>query len=261
MNIESKLQLLRKARKLRAILPFHSRQVGGIDVSKEQYSDVQAFMKALFKQLKAQKFDIQVTHWGEIYLIEPVRSIHVLLSISSRSNDVDIEQITLGLKSKGYMTTEVDGFVEERLCVSFRAYRPGTKWRRYPLDLALVDFVELVTQIITAMKSNVAQLTTTVRHEQSKDIHLISLADVMALICYGAAKHGPDSQLAHIANNRELSYPTSCKLVGHQLIFLGYYHLEHQFFLSPLSMKIFRVLLPEVREIEAEFVEDKLKHE
>jgi hypothetical protein len=254
MNIESKLQLLRKARKLRAILPFHSRLVGGIDVSKEQYSDVQAFVKVFFKQLKAHKFDIQVTHWGEIYLIEPVRSIHVLLSISSRSNDVDIEQIKLGLKSKGYMTTDVDGFAEEQLCVSFRANRPGTKWRNYPLELILTNFDELVAQIMTAMTINVAQLTTTVRHEQSKDIHKVNLDDVIALICYGAAKLGPESQLAHLSNNNELRSPTSCKLVGHQLMFFGYYCKQHQFFLSPSSMKIFRMLLPEAGENEAEFV-------
>ncbi len=254
MNIESKLQQLRKARTLRAILPFHSRQVGGIDVSKEQYSDVQAFVKTLFKQLKAQKFDIQVTHWGEIYLIEPVRSIYVLLSISSRANDDEIEQVKLALKSKDYLTKEVDGFAEEQLCVSFCAYRPGTKWRRYPLDLTFPHYDELVTQIITAMTFNVAQLSTTVRHELSKDIHQVDLDDLMALICYGAAKQGPDSQLAHLSNNNELRSPTSCKLVGHQLTFYGYYCKQHQFFLSPQSMKIIKILLPEVGDIEAEFV-------
>lgn len=253
MNIESKLQQLRKARKLRAILPFHSRQVGGIDVSKEQYSDVQGFVKALFKQLKAQKFDIQVTHWGEIYLIEPVRSIHVLLSICSRANDVDIEQIKLAFKSKDYMAKEVDGLAEEQLCVSFRAYRPGTKWRRYPLEIKLVNYDELVTQIITAMTFNVTQLSTTVRHELSKDIHQMNLDDVMALICYGAAKLGPESQLAHLSNNNELRSPISCKLVDQQLTFFGYYCKQHQFFLSPPSMKIIRMLLPEVGDIEADF--------
>ena len=254
MNIESKLQLLRKARKLRAILPFHSRLVGGIDVSKEQYSDVQAFVKVFFKQLKAHQFDIQVTHWGEIYLIEPVRSIHVLLSISSRSNDVDIEQIKLGLKSKDYMTTEVDGFAEEQLCVSFRGYRLGTKWRNYPLDLILRNFDELVAQIMTAMSINVAQLSTTIRHELSKDIHQVNLDDVMALICYGAAKLGPDSQLAHLSNNNELRSPISCKLVGHQLTFYGYYCKQQQFSLSPPSIKIFRMLLADADDIEVELV-------
>jgi hypothetical protein len=254
MNIESKLQLLRKARKLRAILPFHSRLVGGIDVSKEQYSDVQAFVKVFFKQLKAHKFDIQVTHWGEIYLIEPVRSIHVLLSISSRSNEVDIEQIKLGLKSKGYMTKEIDGFADEQLCVSFRAYRPGTKWRNYPLDLILTNFDELVAQIMTAMTINVAQLSTTIRHELSKDIHQVNLVDLMALICYGAAKLGPESQLARLSNNSELRSPTSCTLEGHKFTFFGYYCKQHQFFLSPQSMKIFRMLILDAGHSEIDFV-------
>ncbi|EAR55868.1 putative orphan protein [Photobacterium sp. SKA34] len=254
MNIESKLQQLRKVRKLRAILLFHRRQVGGIDVSKEQYSDVQVFVKALFKQLKVQKFDIQVTHWGEIYLIEPARDIHIRLSINYKVNIDDIEQIKLALKLKGYIAKEVDGFAREQLCVSFCAYRPGTKWRRYPLETKLANYDELVTQIITAMKFNVAQLSATVRHELSKDIHQINLEDVMALICYGAAKLGPDSQLAHLSNNKELRSPISCKLLGHQLMLFGYYCEQHEFFLSPSSMKIFRMLLPEVSESEAEFV-------
>ncbi|PKG74680.1 hypothetical protein CXF86_11635 [Shewanella sp. GutCb] len=254
MNIESKLQYLRKARKLRAILPFHRRQVGGIDVLKEQYSEVQVFVKALFKQLKAQKFDIQVTHWGEIYLIEPVSVIHIRLSINYKVNADDIEQIKLALKSKDYIAAEGLGLAREQLCVSFCAYRPGTKWRYYPLDLTSQKYDELVAHVIAAIKVNVAQLSTTVRHELSKDIHQVRLDDLMALICYGAAKLGSESQLAHLSNNKELRFPICCKLVGHQLIFFGYYCKQHEFFLSPSSMKIFRMLLPEVGESEAEFV-------
>lgn len=254
MNIESKLQQLRKARKLRAILPFHRRQVGGIDVSKEQYSEVLIFVKALFKQLKAQQFDIQVTHWGEIYLIEPVRDIHIRLSINYKVNADDIELIKLALKSKGYIAAGGLGFAEEKLCVSFSAYRPGTKWRYYPLDLTCQKYDELVTQIITAMTFNVAQLSTTIRYELTKDIHQVSLEDLMALSCYGAAKLGPDSQLAHLSHNKELRFLTSSKLVGNQLTISGSYYKQHQFLLSPQSMKILRIFLPESGDSEVEFV-------
>lgn len=254
MNIERKLQQLRKAKKRRTILPFHQKRIGGIDVSTEQYWDVQIFVKALFKRLKAQRFDIQVTHWGEIYLIEPVRKIHILLSICPKVDDEDIERIKEGLKSTDYFVKEDDGFAQEQLCVLFRAYRPGTKWRRYSLDVESSNVDELVTQLISAIALSVTQLATTVRHELSKDIHQISLEDVMALICYGAAKFGPESQLAHLSHCRDLRSPLSCKLVGDQLTFFGYYHKEHLFLLSPQSMKVFNILLPDERDIEAEFV-------
>ena len=249
MNIESKQQQLRKARKLRAILPFHRRQVGGIDVSKEQYSEAQVFLKALFKQLKAHKFDIQVTHWGEIYLIEPVREIHIRLSINYKVDADDIEQIKLALKSKGYIAAEELGLDEEQLCVSFCPYRPGTKWRYYPLDLTSQRYDELVAHVIAEIKSNVAQLSTTVRHELSKDIHQVSLDDLMALICYGAAKLGADSQLASIARNREVSYPTSFKLQEGLLTLSGYGNKPHQFYLSKESRSVFHLLLNDVGDI------------
>jgi 3-dehydroquinate dehydratase len=93
MNIESKLRLLRKAKKRRVALTFHTRKIGGIDLNDEKLKIVLPVIKTLFRTLKAAKFEIEINHWGEIYLIEPERKIQLLLSVHDALNTKEISNI------------------------------------------------------------------------------------------------------------------------------------------------------------------------
>ena len=212
MNIESKLKKIRTSRKRRVVLPFHPMPIGGIDVSDELFAGVMIFIKALFKRLKVQQFDIEVTHWGEI-------------------------------------------FAHEYLCVSFRVKRSGTQWRHFPLDVKSVSFDNVMATIIKAMQLNVANLTPTVKHELSRDIHTIDVDDVVALIRYGAAKLGPDSQFASIiSDDRNFLYVKGFTLDGTQLKFSSFNLRQYQYCLSPQSMKIIKMLIPDAGDTVVEFV-------
>ena len=128
MNIESKLKLLRQAKKRRLALPFHSRHVGGIDVSNDEFPEVLSFIKALFKTLKSAKFDIEINHWGEIFLIEPDRKIEILLSIRKAINNRKISQVKEQLKKEPFLSS-TEPYNNSDLEVTYRANRQGTKSR------------------------------------------------------------------------------------------------------------------------------------
>lgn len=253
MNIETKLQQIRKARKRRSILLFHPRLIGGVDVLKEQYSEVQIFLRLLFKQLKVLKFGIEISHWGEIYLIEPERDIQILLSINLQVVADDVDGIKKALKSHEYIVSD-EIPATEQLSVSFRANRYGTKWHFPPLKLEVSCFGDVVKQLIKSMQSKVSKLSSEASHQPNKQPHEITFDDIIALINYGAAKLGPDSQLAHIANNRELHFSKRCSLNNGQLTFTSYDLKQHQYHLLPHSIKIFKILLPDVIDMEKDFL-------
>jgi hypothetical protein len=255
MNIESKLKKIRTSRKRRVVLPFHSIPIGGIDVSDELFAGVMIFIKALFKRLKVQQFDIEVTHWGEIFLVEPSRGMFIQLSVHLRVSDVDVKRVKLDLKSDNYRVYQDECFAHESLCVSFRVKRSGTQWRRFPLDVTSVSFDNVMATIIKAMHLNVANLTPTVKHELSRDIHTIDVDDVVALIRYGAAKLGPDSQFASIiSGDLDFLYVKGFTLDGTQLRFSSFNLRQYQYCLSPQSVKIIKMLIPDAGDTVVEFV-------
>lgn len=255
MNIESKLKQLSTSRKCRAILPFHPKPVGGIDVSGELFMSVMIFIKALFKQLKMHQFDIQVTRWGEIFLIEPSRGMYIQLSVHFRVSDTEIKRVKQEFASKAYLVHPDEYFAHEALCVSFRVNRPSTQWRRFPLDVAAESYHDVVATIIKAMRLNVVNLTPTIKHQFRGDIHRVNSHDVIALIRYGAAKLGPDSQFAHIiSGDREFLYVKGFTLDGTQLRFSSFNLRQYQYCLSPQSMKIMKMLVPEAGDSVVEFV-------
>ena len=68
MNIQ-KLISVKAARKLRILIDFHRVPRGGIDVSTEEFNDVLIILKDLFKLFKIQKCNIEISFYGEIFII------------------------------------------------------------------------------------------------------------------------------------------------------------------------------------------------
>lgn len=132
MNIEKKLQALRRAKKLRPLLMYRSSHLDrdhGIDVPEDQFQRVQAFVKTLFKAAKRGGFDIQINHWGAIYLIDPDRQIPVALSVNIPTVLKVVDGLEQRLKETPYIVLNEPLKVSNQLNVGFRAWRPGTKWR------------------------------------------------------------------------------------------------------------------------------------
>jgi hypothetical protein len=176
MNIESKLKLLRQAKKRRVALSFHSRHVGGIDVSNDEFSEVLTFIKTLFKTLKLAKFDIEINHWGEIFLIEPDRKIEIFLSIRKTINNRKISQVKERLKKEPFLSS-TEPYDNSDLEVTYRANRQGTKSRTMLIPPIDTLYSEATQSLLTNMKDSVAGLVDKGRSDYHHHIRRYSLCN------------------------------------------------------------------------------------
>lgn len=204
MNIESKLKLLRQAKKRRVALSFHSRHVGGIDVSNDEFSEVLTFIKTLFKTLKLAKFDIEINHWGEIFLIEPDRKIEIFLSIRKTINNRKISQVKERLKKEPFLSS-TEPYDNSDLEVTYRANRQGTKSRTMLIPPIDTLYSEATQSLLTNMKDSVAGLVDKGRSDYHHPRLAITSEDILCVMNYGAALHGPQSQFAYLLQDRNLS--------------------------------------------------------
>lgn len=203
MNIESKLRLLRKAKKRRVALPFHSRHVGGIDVSNDEFPEVLSFIKTLFKTLKSAKFDIEINHWGEVFLIEPDRKIEILLSIRKTINNKKISQVKERLKKEPFLSS-AEPFDNQDLEITYRANRQGTKSRVMLHPQFDTLYSEATQNLLTNMKDSVASLDDKGRSDYHQPRLSITSEDILCVMNYGAALHGPHSQFAQLVKNERI---------------------------------------------------------
>jgi len=217
MNIESKLKLLRQAKKRRVALPFHSRHVGGIDVNIDEFPEVLIFMKTLFKTLKSAKFDIEINHWGEIFLIEPDRKIEILLSIRKAINNKKISQIKERLKKEPFLSS-TEPYDNSDLEVTFRANRQGTKSRSMILPPVDSLYSEATQNLLTNMKDSVAGLVDKGRSDYRQPRLAITSEDILCVMNYGAVLHGPNSQFSHLIKNEGIGIMPKLKVCNDYLI-------------------------------------------
>lgn len=186
MNIQNKLGKLRKAKKLRPILVYCLTDQPGIDVPDSDYPHAERFLKSLFRVLKKEGFDVQINHWGSIFLIEPVRQIPVALSINKTVDPCLPPGCEERLKQSSYFQLVGMGVsdFQSNLALSYRAWRPGTKWRFMLLER---NHEELIENLLREMKARVSSLVSSPRHSlPMKD--KVSFDDVVTLLTYNYIK-------------------------------------------------------------------------
>jgi hypothetical protein len=237
MNIESKLRLLRKAKKRRVALAFHTRKIGGIDLDDEKLKTVLPFIKTLFKTLKAAKFEIEINHWGEIYLIEPERKIQLLLSVQETLNTKNISNIKKHLEGNDYFQQE-NYSKSNGIEVSFKANRQGTKWRTCKLPARASDHSIICIELIEQIKAAVSGLVSNVRFEIMRSIHEITSEDILCIINYGAILQGNNSQFSYILNDKTLGLIPKLLLYEDYLIVVNTFGRNTEMLLSKQSKKL-----------------------
>lgn len=237
MNIANKLKALRQAKKRRIALPFHTRKVGGIDVEPEQYNETLAFMKKVFKSLKSKKFDIKINHWGEIILVEPERLIEVFLSVRNSPYDSQITKLKKRLEHSDYF--EITEKANHKTEIAFKANRQGTKWRSVVIPSSAESYIESATKLVDYIVESVSGLCDTGRPEYHKPIDEFNNEDIICVMNYGAALHGPNSQFAHILQDRNLGLMPSFEIQKEVLITLNTYGKSFTFTLNRKSIRLF----------------------
>lgn len=237
MNIESKLRLLRKAKKRRVALPFHSRHIGGIDVSNGEFPEVLSFIKALFKTLKSARFDIEISHWGEIFLVEPDRKIEILLSIRKTINNRKISQVKERLKKEPFLSN-IEPYDNSDLEVTFRANRQGTKSRSMLIPPNDTLYTEATQNLLTNMKDSVAGLVDKGRSEYHHPRLDITSEDILCVMNYGAILNGSNSQFAYLIKNEHIGIMPKLTINGDSLMIGGRFGQDIEILLNPQSKRL-----------------------
>jgi hypothetical protein len=237
MNIESKLRLLRKAKKRRVALPFHTRDVGGIDVNDEDFPSLINFIKALFKVLKSAKFDIEINHWGEIFLIEPNRKIEISLSVRKPINKAKITEITQRLKKEVFFQQE-NRYENKELEVTFKANRQGTKSRTISLPSNDSLYKETAKSLLANIIDSVAGLVDKGRAEYRYPRLAITSEDILCVMNYGSVLNGSNSQFFHLIKNERIGIMPKLRVNGDYLMIGEKFGQDIEILLNPQSKKL-----------------------
>lgn len=217
MNISDKLRAINQSRKRRVALIFHRRMVEGVSVQPEFWSDTVELLKTLFKELKKQRFRIDINHWGEIVLTEPERGIQVFLSAHQKPTTRTVNDIKSRLSNTDYVTSNeliIPSHVQlEFIANRFRAKRHSL---RIPSETVLFEcnFSKMVEQIV----ASVAGLNNKGTPLVDGNILKVTSDDIDCVIHYGAIKLGPKSQFAYLLEDPTLKYQPHFELIGGQLV-------------------------------------------
>lgn len=254
MNISKLIQALNKAKKLRRALPFHHQKIHGLDIPDEEYPKVLPIIKAIFKSLKSHGFDIRISYWGEIMVIEPYRKINVILSIGYFEDETKLAVIRKELATKNYLEVTHNQLVFNRLQLKFRGARAGTKWRVFYLDeVKVLD--EFALSIARQIIDKTASLTTNSRFNFFQSFNKVTIEDVMAMARYGAALYGRNTALYFLVRDKNISfYPDSVIIESHQIQLFSFNKESYPYALNKKALSLL-TLLP------IELIDNKVKIE
>ncbi|TNC82795.1 MAG: hypothetical protein C9356_02695 [Oleiphilus sp.] len=220
MNIEGLSRAVRRAKKLRPALVFHSRQVHGIDVPHDKEQFVFSFIKMLFKRLKAKDFNIQVSPWGEILLTAPIHDIPLTISVAYFPKSGNVEKT---FKPYGTPTSPIKFHMnafQPELQLRFRVLRNSTKWQSFPIQCSIPPSVEQTEHIVEQMLLRCAGLLPNPDLNKPPDVNDVEIADVLALVRYCAAMNGETSGLYSLVRSDFMMYPNAIVIEDKRLTFV-----------------------------------------
>jgi len=252
MNLSKLIQALNKAKKLRRALPFHHQKIHGLDIPDGEYPKILPIVKAIFKSLKSHGFDIRISYWGEIMVIEPHRKINVILSLGYFEDETKLAVFRKQLAANNYLEITHNQLVFNRPQLKFRAARRGTKWRVFYLDeVNILD--EFALYITSQIIDRTASLTSHSCFNFYQNFNKVTIEDVMAIIRYGAALYGSSTSLYSLVRDENIScYPESVIIESHQIQLFSFNKKSYPYVLNKKALNLL-TLLP------IEFIDNKVK--
>jgi len=242
MNISKLIQSINRAKKIRRALPYHKQEISGINVSDKELPHILKTIKLLFKQFKLNQFDIKISHWGEVILIEPYRQIKVILSVGYFEQDHNVYSVRERLKAYGYFDVSAHDFNSRKLLIRIRATRNNTKWREHnftDIENGNILAESIAEQIIEITSS----LVSTTRFDPYKDFDQVSIEDVLALARFGSALYGRKTVLFFIVRDKEmLSYPQKITIAKNEIKIENFGGFTRSYFLNKKAIKLLGLL-------------------
>ncbi|MBA6390460.1 hypothetical protein H4J38_06645 [Colwellia sp. BRX10-3] len=242
MNINKLIQSINRAKKIRRALPYHQQEISGVNVSDKELPQVLKTIMLLFKQFKLNEFDINISHWGEVILIEPYRQIKVILSVGYFEQDHSVYSVKKRLKICDYFDVSALDFNSRKLLIRIRAARTNTKWREHSFSdiengrILAENFAEQIIEITSSLVS-------TTRFDPYKNFGQVTIEDVLAIARYGSALYGRETVLFFLVRDKEaLSYPQKIIIDKSEMKITNFNGFTRSYLLNKKAIKLLGLL-------------------
>jgi hypothetical protein len=215
MNIQTLISQVRAARKRRIINNFHLSPKSGVDVASDEFQSTMDLLKSMLKCFKANKCNIRVSFYGEIYitLIELGHSFE--LSVANRPRCLDLKNADTHLKDNPFIKLNSSNF-ENQLTVSAKTIRKKSEWKHYRCSEFTIDGLVLAELIIKEMNQRVKYYST------DDDLFILeqqTRQDILAVIHLGGATLGNSSMLYYLSKSlRQEIYVSKITISANSII-------------------------------------------
>lgn len=215
MNIQKLISSVRQARKRRAINNFHRTPRGGVEVTDKEFNTALSLLKELFKQLKVSGCKIDISFYGEVFVLLP-ESVHRFeLAISNRPSIKSAEGLLKKLESAQFI--KLDNMdVDNTLVVSIKSIRSRAKWKHYSVSEFKSDYALFADTILKEIRQRVRYYNNQDSTEWS--VNYSSTEDKLATIHLGGALFGSVSMLFYLSKHlRKVIYVKDLSISGSQI--------------------------------------------
>ena len=214
MNIQRLISSVRQAKKRRAINDFHRTPRSGVDVIDEEFNDALSLLKGLFKQFKANGCKIDISFYGEVFILLPEGVHRFELSISNRPTIKNAEDLLKTLKSVQFV--KLDNMdVGNTLVVSIKILRQRAEWKHYLVSEFKSDYCLFADSMLKELRQRVRYYISppnewTVNHSSTED--------KLAAIHFGGALFGSTSMIFYLSRHlRKVIYVKELSITDNQI--------------------------------------------
>jgi len=242
MNINKLIQSINRAKKIRRALPYHQQEISGINVNDKELPQILKTIKLLFKQFKLNEFDIKISHWGEVILIEPYRQIKVILSVGYFEQDHSISSVRESLKTCDYFNVSSLDLNSRNLLIRIRAARTNTKWREH--SFSDVENGKILAESIAEKIIEITStLASTTRFDPYKNFGQVTIEDVLAIARYGSALYGRETVMYFLVRDKDvLSYPQKITIDENEIKIENFGGFTRSYFINKKAIKLLSLL-------------------
>jgi hypothetical protein len=215
VNIQKLISSVRQAKKRRAINDFHRAPRSGIDVTDEEFNDTLSLLKELLKQFKANGCKIDISFYGEVFILLPEGVHRFELAISNRPNIKSTEGLLKKLEGAQFVKLDNWG-VGNTLVVSSKTLRNNAEWKHYSVSKYTGDYGLFTETILKDLRQRVRYYNNSNLNEWT--INDSNTEDKLAAIHFGGALFGPTSMLFYLSKHlRKIIYVKELSITDNQI--------------------------------------------
>jgi hypothetical protein len=246
MNVAKVIAALKRAKKYKALLPYHDWDNCVVDIAPDDEFDVAPFLTLFLKSIKAHKVEAMVSRYGHLTLFCPPHFEHVSIYISLPWPQYLLDNVNTG----GLVTIRDPDEWEMPLMLQFQVKRVRTKTHSFSLSGIEKNAPYLAKQLTQKIIEQTHKYPQPSTRRSPIQGYCLSMNDVLAVSHYGQAKFKWNNAFAAINRFAKAHYVLeSMKFNYRELVIKGgsYFRSEEQsIYLSRRDIALLRKFLPDL---------------